>query len=99
MKAPREVMSRVITGGEPILPRRENFRGRGRPPVRRTPPASRRGRGLRVVRLANAGTKAAAPDWTQLGLPALRSQERGGAERSEERRVGKECRSRWSPYH
>ena len=24
---------------------------------------------------------------------------RGSAERSEERRVGKECRSRWSPYH
>ena len=23
----------------------------------------------------------------------------GGFERSEERRVGKECRSRWSPYH
>src|SRR2546430_5921694 len=23
----------------------------------------------------------------------------GGCERSEERRVGKECRSRWSPYH
>ena len=23
----------------------------------------------------------------------------GVAERSEERRVGKECRSRWSPYH
>ena len=22
-----------------------------------------------------------------------------GADRSEERRVGKECRSRWSPYH
>ena len=22
-----------------------------------------------------------------------------GRERSEERRVGKECRSRWSPYH
>ena len=22
-----------------------------------------------------------------------------GYERSEERRVGKECRSRWSPYH
>ena len=22
-----------------------------------------------------------------------------GIERSEERRVGKECRSRWSPYH
>ena len=24
---------------------------------------------------------------------------RHGLERSEERRVGKECRSRWSPYH
>ena len=23
----------------------------------------------------------------------------GGRNRSEERRVGKECRSRWSPYH
>src|SRR2546422_8216392 len=23
----------------------------------------------------------------------------GGLDRSEERRVGKECRSRWSPYH
>ena len=23
----------------------------------------------------------------------------GGVTRSEERRVGKECRSRWSPYH
>ena len=23
----------------------------------------------------------------------------GGPARSEERRVGKECRSRWSPYH
>src|SRR2546426_12239803 len=28
--------------------------------------------------------------WTTFGLPL---------ERSEERRVGKECRSRWSPYH
>src|SRR3712207_4975216 len=26
-------------------------------------------------------------------------QEAGTDERSEERRVGKECRSRWSPYH
>ena len=29
-----------------------------------------------------------------LGTPAAAT-----AERSEERRVGKECRSRWSPYH
>ena len=26
-------------------------------------------------------------------------EQRDDAERSEERRVGKECRSRWSPYH
>src|SRR3712207_6747580 len=31
-----------------------------------------------------------------LVLPAI---ERAGPIRSEERRVGKECRSRWSPYH
>ena len=29
----------------------------------------------------------------------LISNELVDAERSEERRVGKECRSRWSPYH
>src|SRR2546422_11521053 len=28
-----------------------------------------------------------------------RSEQRGLPPRSEERRVGKECRSRWSPYH
>ena len=27
------------------------------------------------------------------------TQKRGVCTRSEERRVGKECRSRWSPYH
>src|SRR2546430_6697156 len=30
---------------------------------------------------------------------APNSSQRGGLDRSEERRVGKECRSRWSPYH
>src|SRR2546422_2553607 len=30
---------------------------------------------------------------------AVENQRRGGISRSEERRVGKECRSRWSPYH
>src|SRR2546425_12178867 len=74
-------MSPVITGGEPILPRRENFHGRGSPPVRRPPAPSRRRRGLRMVRLADAGAKAAANDRTELGLPALRGEERGGAER------------------
>ena len=32
------------------------------------------------------------------GMPPPGSRERFG-DRSEERRVGKECRSRWSPYH
>ena len=32
-------------------------------------------------------------------LAASQSALRSGAGRSEERRVGKECRSRWSPYH
>ena len=30
------------------------------------------------------------------GIAAINA---GGSTRSEERRVGKECRSRWSPYH
>ena len=30
---------------------------------------------------------------------ALRKMPKSGSWRSEERRVGKECRSRWSPYH
>ena len=30
---------------------------------------------------------------------SLRGHPQGRLERSEERRVGKECRSRWSPYH
>src|SRR5256885_14466683 len=33
---------------------------------------------------------------TQVAIPALLAL---SAIRSEERRVGKECRSRWSPYH
>src|SRR2546430_11858661 len=45
-----------------------------------------------VVALFNPGNSPA--------LDALRaSLEQGARGRSEERRVGKECRSRWSPYH
>ena len=31
--------------------------------------------------------------------PVMEGKRRAGRRRSEERRVGKECRSRWSPYH
>ena len=37
-------------------------------------------------------TLAAMPKLEEYGVPMV-------VERSEERRVGKECRSRWSPYH
>ena len=37
--------------------------------------------------------------WSK-GLPALKRRRYAlNSRRSEERRVGKECRSRWSPYH
>src|SRR5260221_14474282 len=37
--------------------------------------------------------------WLYRNPEALAAVRRGIQERSEERRVGKECRSRWSPYH
>src|SRR3712207_7107900 len=40
--------------------------------------------------------------WASIGAADSLYQQYGeqpGAMRSEERRVGKECRSRWSPYH
>src|SRR5215469_17834538 len=42
------------------------------------------------------------PGGRRPGPPAAGAADRGrgaGRGRSEERRVGKECRSRWSPYH
>src|SRR3712207_8290047 len=49
-----------------------------------------------------ARTRAEREQEVQLAITMLRdrlAQEGIRAERSEERRVGKECRSRWSPYH
>ena len=45
--------------------------------------------------LATGGTDASILFWN----PTTKALEPAGALRSEERRVGKECRSRWSPYH
>src|SRR5256885_10039969 len=39
------------------------------------------------------------PDWRSAGDGEARDAILGLRRRSEERRVGKECRSRWSPYH
>src|SRR6266478_9373315 len=41
----------------------------------------------------------ARPSLPRSPLAASKAVETGGIARSEERRVGKECRSRWSPYH
>ena len=42
---------------------------------------------------------AIAHDGTTVLLPSDIAMQCTESERSEERRVGKECRSRWSPYH
>src|SRR5947207_13908071 len=56
--------------------------------------------------LAQVRLEHAPPDDALYAEPLFGVQETGGStsvrgnfERSEERRVGKECRSRWSPYH
>src|SRR3712207_9147878 len=55
--------------------------------------------GVGAVRLlAAAGAKVHLPKVVCCGRPML-SEGLVDAARSEERRVGKECRSRWSPYH
>src|SRR2546422_7663706 len=59
---------------------------------------------LRAIGLALRATPSAPPRWLRaiflVAQPPLLCEE-GNATlpRSEERRVGKECRSRWSPYH
>ena len=41
----------------------------------------------------------ASVDWSRVDDVILGCTNQAGEDRSEERRVGKECRSRWSPYH
>ena len=66
-------------------------------------PAGVRGQaGTREVLLLQVPTSVTAK-LTQLKLPPKQAHAltclAGSTRRSEERRVGKECRSRWSPYH
>src|SRR5204862_3491983 len=55
----------------------------------------------KLLDLAGLGGKSAADkgkdtrDYLAAAFPELNAWERAGADRSEERRVGKECRSRW----
>src|ERR1017187_1700874 len=63
--------------------------------------------GLKVTSILQRGIKAASEHIQRLrvkgrsriSLPEYRIQLLHAGIRSEERRVGKECRSRWSPYH
>src|SRR3989454_2399809 len=52
-----------------------------------------------VAFLAGHGVAPAADQISTALTGRVSSAEEGAMERSEERRVGKECRSRWSPYH
>ena len=49
--------------------------------------------------LSNQRDKKDQIDLTSTEKEILEALEKKGDKRSEERRVGKECRSRWSPYH
>ena len=54
----------------------------------------------KLVPLANkAKAKGTKVYHLNIGQPDLPTPEVAMEARSEERRVGKECRSRWSPYH
>ena len=63
--------------------------------------------GPRILALPNAWDAVSARILEEAGHPAIATSSAAVAfslgypdgQRSEERRVGKECRSRWSPYH
>ena len=54
---------------------------------------------LEQILSARAGVRLQQFGYDQLGVGRSVTVPETGAVRSEERRVGKECRSRWSPYH
>ena len=51
-----------------------------------------------LIDKAAAGVELAEDEYIDLSDGLIHCKKCGG-QRSEERRVGKECRSRWSPYH
>ena len=52
-----------------------------------------------VAIMANLGAESGFDKSVTNSIGAFGLQQWLGDDRSEERRVGKECRSRWSPYH
>ena len=55
--------------------------------------------GAKVPFLRSAKTSDDFATTAEVLKEVIEAYERSGRQRSEERRVGKECRSRWSPYH
>ena len=51
------------------------------------------------LRVCDAVSRMTSRPLAQFGAATFINEAGATAERSEERRVGKECRSRWSPYH
>src|ERR1043166_10331235 len=85
--------ARSPTPGEGALPTESGFGGAR---VRRVPHPACLSRNDAVDEASERGVHAASP----CHLPARRNANgKLYSVRSEERRVGKECRSRWSPYH
>ena len=52
-----------------------------------------------IIHLMNMVKEYLTGNWTEEEALNLREEMKQMHRRSEERRVGKECRSRWSPYH
>ena len=73
--------------GRAALPRPADHRARG------SHRREQRGRHIQVLRRAGGG------QYRALARVCRPAQQACHTTRSEERRVGKECRSRWSPYH
>src|SRR5260221_6001377 len=82
-----DVCSSDLVVSEIIELRNLDIPGHGNPD-----PAGLIGLGLRSIAAKDATVRHRAHGTGRLGVG-------GDKDRSEERRVGKECRSRWSPYH
>src|SRR3712207_9133179 len=85
---PRQIAWRVVTGHATAGITHVHF-------VYKSPIAPRK-RTIEVIRSYEHLPLTTAEESPQRSVTAL---PRMGVKRSEERRVGKECRSRWSPYH
>ena len=55
--------------------------------------------GIQIAIVIGGGNIFRGLSGTTKGFDRVKGDQMGMDDRSEERRVGKECRSRWSPYH